>query len=67
MRIVQRPRYARRPFVPRGLHIRWAAREEDAVDEREDFRDVERRLEHGNQQRQAVAACATAVMFPPTA
>jgi hypothetical protein len=53
VRIVQGPRHARRPFVPRRLHIRGAAREEDAVDQREDFRDVEWRLEHGNQQRQA--------------
>jgi hypothetical protein len=54
MRIVQGTRHARGARIPRGLDVRGAAREEDAVDARQDLGDVERRLEHGNQQRQAI-------------
>jgi hypothetical protein len=45
---------ARGSRVPGGLHVRRAAREENTVDAREDFRDVQRRLEHGDQQRQTI-------------
>src|SRR3954466_14135953 len=54
MRIVQGARRARRPGVTRRLDVGWAAGEEDAVHARQDLGDVERSLEHRNQQRQAV-------------
>ena len=54
MRVVQRPLDTRGSRVSGRLHVRGTAREENAVDARQDFRDVERCLEHGNQQRQTV-------------
>jgi hypothetical protein len=54
MRIVQRAGHTGRPSVTRGLDIRWAAREKNTVDAREDLRDVQRCLEHRDQQRQTV-------------
>jgi len=54
VRVVQRAGHAGRAGITRRLHVRGTAGEENAVDTLEDFGDVERRLEHRDQHRQAV-------------
>ena len=54
MRVVQRAGSARLAGIVTRLDVRRAAREEHAIDAREDLGDVERSLEHRDQQRQAV-------------
>ena len=68
MRIVQRAGHARRAGVARRLHVRGAAREEHAVDEREHSVTSSGVSSAGISSGRQSAACTTAAMyFSPTA